>query len=640
MGRVALTATLELTGIVEPGRSLALLRAVLLILAIALTVRLGVPAAEPPSVVPASAPATVFSAERAMTDVHAIAMHPHPVGSNAHARVSGYLAARLAAIGLQVQVRQYLIDDEGLATLSRWSGTTERPAELYNVIATLPGRDRTAPAIVLMAHYDTVWGSPGAGDDSAGVAAAIEIARAVKARGTPPRDLTLLLTDGEEIGLSGARAFWGGDALVRHVGVVVNLEARGLGGRATMFETGGCNGAMMALFGANVHRPVANSFSVLAYRHMPNDTDFTMPRKLGLPGFNFAFMGRAAYYHSPQATIDRLDPDSVQDLGDQALDTVAALAFAEALPAPAADAGFFDLMGRRLIRYGTVTGWLMVIGAFAALAAAYGRLARRAGISAAMVLAGIGAMLWLIVHLLLALMTLDLLSGGARANYYDRLAKLPELETQAVLVTLAIFGGFALLGAPRRRWLGALPAVVLGVFAFALGVPHAGALALIGALIGFALPRGGVPLWGGWLGAVVVLAVMGLIAQIAAPTVSWVFMVPAVVLAVATAAAATLDPRFDRGVGLVLAAAVAVMITAPLVPLAHLAFLGVGAGLPAILLLVVPGIAAAFWPLVRTAAWQPVLVLILAALIAAGAIALRLRHGPIAPSVPAYSLDK
>ena len=49
-----------------------------------------------PEPVPATAPPTEFSAERAMTHVRAIAQRPRPSGSTEHARV-----------------RQYLIDTDG-----------------------------------------------------------------------------------------------------------------------------------------------------------------------------------------------------------------------------------------------------------------------------------------------------------------------------------------------------------------------------------------------------------------------------------------------------------------------------------------------------------------------------------------------
>ena len=62
--------------------------------------------------------------------------------------------------------------------------------------------------------------------------------RAIKARGPADRGLIVLLTDAEELNLDGARTFFSEHPLRHRVGAVVNLEARGGGGRALMFETG------------------------------------------------------------------------------------------------------------------------------------------------------------------------------------------------------------------------------------------------------------------------------------------------------------------------------------------------------------------------------------------------------------------
>src|SRR3712207_184975 len=97
------------------------------------------------------------------------------------------------------------------------------------------------------------------------------------------------------------------------------MEARGAGGRAAMFETGRGNGAMIDLYRRSVRRPSSNSLSVFVYERMPNDTDFSIAKRRRLPGFNFAFIGRPALYHSPKATPDRLDPRTLQDIGAQAL---------------------------------------------------------------------------------------------------------------------------------------------------------------------------------------------------------------------------------------------------------------------------------------------------------------------------------
>src|SRR5689334_25150286 len=59
----------------------------------------------PPSPVPATAPDTVFSAERAMRHVEAIAVRPHPMGSADHDRVRDYVMQQISALGLKPQLQ-------------------------------------------------------------------------------------------------------------------------------------------------------------------------------------------------------------------------------------------------------------------------------------------------------------------------------------------------------------------------------------------------------------------------------------------------------------------------------------------------------------------------------------------------------
>ena len=113
------------------------------------------------------------------------------------------------------------------------------------------------PAVALMAHYDSVPASTGASDDAAGVSSALEIVRAIKARGAPARDVIVLLTDGEEGGLLGAHAFFGADPMARRVGFVFNMEARGSAGRVQLFETSERNGGAIRLMMATARRPGA-----------------------------------------------------------------------------------------------------------------------------------------------------------------------------------------------------------------------------------------------------------------------------------------------------------------------------------------------------------------------------------------------
>ena len=619
-------------------------RIVALVVAILAILWIGIRAAQPPAVLPASAPATAFSAERAMADVRTIAMRPHPVASADNARVRGYLASRLHALGIVTEERRYLIDPRGYATLHRWNPQASPATELVDLVGVLPGRDRTLPAVAVMAHMDTVWGSPGGADDSAGVAAILELLRAIRARGTPARDIVIVFTDGEEIGLSGARAFWPADGVANHVGVVVNLESRGAGGRATMFETGAGNADMIALLARSVPHSVANSMAVLAYRLMPNDTDFTVTRERGLPGFNFAMLGRGQYYHSPRATADRLDPRTLQDLGTQALGIVAALAFAPRLPVSGRDAVFFDLAGHGLIHYAIGTGWLILLGAAAALGLAWAGAARGRQVKPADVAEGAGAAVWLVVHGALALTALNLLSGSARhPNYYDRLAALPMLEWQAVLSGLAVLLGFLMLGRCRMRILGVLPTLLLALLCWKLGAPHGlvSLAAVIGVATGWYAARGGATRWGGWLGAIGLVLLIAIGLQAKAPLAAWIFAWPALILAVAGALVAWTDAAFVRPSSAAIAAVAAVLVGAPLLPLAHLLFLGVGAPLAPAMTLLSLLVGAAVWPLARIERrHRATLAAIVLLLIVATVIALRIRDAQLSPTIPAYSLDK
>ncbi|CAN5449170.1 hypothetical protein BH10PSE14_BH10PSE14_17570 [soil metagenome] len=428
---------------------------------------LAIVATTPPAPAPSTIPASAFSAARAMADDRVIARAPHPTGSAADAEVRAWLVARLQGMGLKVSTPSAAMSAAAAERLAVWRGTPAPPPPLVNVVGILPGQDRTLPAILLMAHHDSVWGSPGAADDGAGVASALETIRAIKAAGPQRRDLIVLFSDGEELGLEGAKAFFANDPRRAHVGVIVNMETRGGGGRASMFETGSDNGAMMQLFGQAVHRPVSTSLSVFIYQHLPNSTDYTVAKKLGYPGFNFAFIGRPSLYHSPLATPDALDQGALQDMGRQVLDLTRALLAAPVLPGRAPDRVFFDAFGLVLVGYAAWVGWvLLALGALGYAAAAFGRT-RIGDIARGAVMT-----LALFVGAAVLLFAVNFVSGGyGKINYYDRLAAIPRLEVQALLLCLAAAAMvWGLIAAARSGSAGltagmALPLLALGAFA-------------------------------------------------------------------------------------------------------------------------------------------------------------------------------
>jgi hypothetical protein len=268
-------------------------------------------ALEPPEPLPVSAQASEFSAERAFSHVEQVAERPHPVGSTANAEVRDYLVGQLEDLGLRPTVQE--------ATSARTKEGTASIARVHNIHARIPGSSPTGH-VVLVAHYDSVPRGPGAADDGAGVAAILEIARAITS-GSPPRnDIDIVFTDAEEPWLLGAQAFVREGRLDPQRSVVLNLEAGGTSGPALMFESSPDNATLIPAL-ASAQRPIAGSGWEACYQLLPNDTDFTVFRDAGFAGMNFSLVEGSARYHTPEDSPANLGPASLQHMGATVLAT-------------------------------------------------------------------------------------------------------------------------------------------------------------------------------------------------------------------------------------------------------------------------------------------------------------------------------
>jgi hypothetical protein len=330
----------------------------------------------PPEAKAKEVPLTEFSGHRARGVLRDLIGDgaPHPVGSPAGARVRERILAHLRWLGYTPEV------EEDFAC-----GPHGACARVRNVLARLPGAEpgkvklRTGKKVLLMAHYDSVPAGPGAGDDLAGVAAVLEIARVLKSGPTLRHGVIFLLDDGEEAGLLGARAFVERSPAMREVGAVVNLEARGTSGPSLMFESSGPDAWTVSRFAQWAPRPFASSLFATVYRYLPNDTDLTVFQGRGVPGLNFAFVGDPAQYHTPLDRLQNLSPASLQHHGDNALAAVRGLAESSRLARPPAGrAVFFDFLRRTVVSWPAgLSPWLGLLALGLTLAAA--ALARRRG---------------------------------------------------------------------------------------------------------------------------------------------------------------------------------------------------------------------------------------------------------------------
>jgi len=90
------------------------------LIALAGAVILAIVATTPPAPVSADAPATAFSAARAMGDVYAVGGAPHPTGSFNNAAVRAYLIARLDSMGLEVATASGRMSPQAKNRLDGW----------------------------------------------------------------------------------------------------------------------------------------------------------------------------------------------------------------------------------------------------------------------------------------------------------------------------------------------------------------------------------------------------------------------------------------------------------------------------------------------------------------------------------------
>jgi len=438
---------------------------------------------EPPDPVPATAPPTEFSAERAFTHVREIAQRPHPTGSADNARVRDYVFRQLHALGLEPQVQEAT----GVGTRYPVAG------HVRNVLARVPGRTPGGPAVVLMAHYDGVAGGPAAGDDAAGTAAVLETVRALRAGPPLAHDVIVVITDGEEAGLLGAAAFVREHPWARDVAVTLNFEARGTTGRSYMFETGAGNldVARMLRHAGDVS---ATSLSVTVYRSLPNDTDLSEMAVLGKPALNFAFADGVERYHTAHDDVFYLDPGSLQHHGSQMLSL--ARAFGDGpLPRPVTgDAVFFDLPVVGLIVY--PESWVLPIA--------------------------------IVGLLLVAAVLVQLARDGSRWIRDVTLGAVGTIVSTCAAAGVAFGVGNLIVRTHDAMGWGGAPAF-RGVYTAALAL-----IALAIALGLWALVRRWATLAGAHIGALVVWAILTLVVSLKLPGVSFMFAWPLIAGLLAT----------------------------------------------------------------------------------------------------------
>ncbi|MFO0632697.1 MAG: M28 family metallopeptidase [Nannocystaceae bacterium] len=308
-------------------------------------------------------------------------------GLESVARATDYVRRQLEADGLELEsipvgtvVAPDIVVGGNVVIASRTISVPD-----HTVLVRLPDdRGATTPAILLMAHVDTVEGSPGAVDNGVAVGVLLELVRALAQAPSRPHPIMVAFTAAEEPGLGGARAL----AQTLAPGEVAFAVSLDLVGAAGPLAFNGLSRALglpwlerlsraAAQAGIAVEAPLTHQVvsRVLPQLERSDHGAFT---ERGVPAMHIFHRGPGQIYleyHSPADTLAHVDVTSQR----AALAWLWALAMdPEPLPqGPGAGATFLPVAGATLVR-NTVL-WLAELAALVVVVFALHAARRRPG---------------------------------------------------------------------------------------------------------------------------------------------------------------------------------------------------------------------------------------------------------------------
>jgi hypothetical protein len=295
---------------------------------------------------PSSTPAGT-NLTQAWSDLEVVARQFHPYNSHANDDVRDYLLSRVKSITASKNLgsdRVQIVDDNvSNATFS--SGATSVYFEGTNIIVAIRGSEDKEPffpsahdpqawktraakngGVLVNAHYDSVSTGYGATDDGVGVVSVLQLlSYFTEPQNWPKRTVVLLLNNGEEDFLNGAKAFMRHPiSQVPHV--FLNLEGAGAGGRATLFRSTDNEVTEFYRKSSNPFGTVISSDG-FKKRLIRSETDYAVfYGELGMRGLDVAFMEPRARYHTTEDSTIETSMNSVWHMLSAAIATTSGLA--------------------------------------------------------------------------------------------------------------------------------------------------------------------------------------------------------------------------------------------------------------------------------------------------------------------------
>ena len=270
-----------------------------------------------------AAAGSAFDGQAAFAHVERlVGFGPRPAGSEALARARRYLVTELKKAGARVRLQAFTAE------------TPDGPIRMVNVIAELPGR--RPEAILVGGHYDTKvfrnFTFVGANDGGSSGGLLLELTRALARR---PRAFTywIVFFDGEEArrewsasdGIYGSRHLAaslqrdGRAGQLKAVVVVDMIGDRRLGIRREATSTPWLTDLLWRSARRLGHR------AHFLEETLAVEDDHAPFLRAGIPSALLIDFDYEPYWHTPEDTLDKVSPRSLQVVGDVLLDALPAL---------------------------------------------------------------------------------------------------------------------------------------------------------------------------------------------------------------------------------------------------------------------------------------------------------------------------
>jgi len=318
-------------------------------------------------------------------DLQLLSSSYHPFNSRQNDKVHDWLLLRIEAILSENKASSltttasspaaYLFSDtnSNLTFSSPGSATTKAGVSVYfegtNIIVYVrgaeddqaewwkdpKGKPSSHNGVLVNAHYDSVASGYGATDDGVGVVTILQLIKYYTTSGnTPKHGLVMLLNNGEEDFLNGARVF-GQHPMAKLPSTFLNLEGAGAGGRAALFRS---TDAEVTKAYSKSPYPFGTVVSGDGFRRglVRSQTDYVIFNGiLGLRGLDVAFIEPRARYHTNQDDSTHTGKNSLWHMLSTAVATTQQLTEGDFEKESGSGSVWFDVLGRAFAVFKTHT---------------------------------------------------------------------------------------------------------------------------------------------------------------------------------------------------------------------------------------------------------------------------------------------